>query len=1693
MNLNYIIHQSLLSLLQQLENLLIAREWLNPPFTGWGSGKSIICAGQLIEANKEVLYIGDGQKSVQKQFQNLPEHFRVLVRIDFVAIDEWDGSQKIIFSADSQTLGSYSSYSQGPGDRLHLKICGKQGIQDRFERVQYVISHTSNTVTIKAETNSKGYAGLLDLQIYVDTCHADCKGCSGASENQCSSCKTGATLSSGKCVCPTNQYMYQGSCLPDCTGNLRKSSNGLFCEEIPCKLSTCRQCDSDNFTCAACVGSYRRFNKSCVKSCPSYTENVNGECIELTKKYWNGMFLFKGFFEDDFSNLSFEEYGFNFNPILPEESNVNLKDWAQFSDCNDNSVLKRFYGGFGIIGKDVSIKKTWDIVDQNKKPIKHSSVLVKFYYAQVENYEELKDGVTPEEEFVKINDQKIFSLYGGGTQMGCGRLDQGENFGWIEANSTQTNKTNQIKLEIGNNFIDPAWYEGFGIREMMIIVSRCIDNCEECGDYDGCVRCSTGYYLWRAQCYKDKCPDGSFLNQDIKTSNVCKDCHPTCLTCNGPKSDQCLTCLDPLLFKKGSCNLDCGLGFYPNKPICSPCHTECYSCFGPNNNQCLKCTGNRYYFKQTNSCLLECPETYFPNTHSNYCDPCNSKCLTCDGPSENQCLTCTSVAPSRFLMDHKCEAQCPPGYYGETADQTCQPCKSPCVTCKNTANKCTSCIDKRFLYGEECLENCPDRTYSNTFTQMCEACHGLCGNCNGANFNNCLTCDDEDGYYDSTTNQCVSQCPSKYFATKENKLQICKLCDITCGECKSPGDKFSCTICTGGRYLNYNNSCDKDCPDYYYKDRSNYVCKNCHPSCLTCHDSSSTSCITCPKGRYFSQNTCLSRCPEGTYPDDVNSQCILCHPSCASCDGDLYNQCTRCKLGKYLQDKKCSEKCKDGYFPNKLTGMCQICHQTCATCADEKDSSCLSCKSPLYLSNNKCFSLCPDGQYHNNNTNQCESCPFTCKTCLGVNKDECLSCSGNRYLVRPGLKCETVCPTGFLPNQLTNECDQCHSSCKNCFGLSENECKECPSGTYLYQNKCLLVCPMGFFPTEFPNICTPCHSTCQTCTGSLESQCTSCKGKRYYLPYKCLEECPDSYFGDNANNSCQKCDKSCKTCIGVNNNQCTKCKEGTYLLNNSCVFQCPDGYVVSLDKAQCLICHSTCSTCHPGNLDYCLTCLEGWYKHANRCLKECPDGTYPSSKSEEKINGLIHEILICKNCIKNCKTCTGPSDVQCLEYYPVSEQDLLGMLIFYIFIGKSVYCFLTFAVGIYLDYNEYKRKREIELFEAQKTEIEDQRNKDIPKITVNDVELNKTAKTDQKLLFNFDNTNKDYSPTGSHNITRQNLNTDNQSPTSKIFKNSPVRKQRKFQTAINPSEQHESMENEKLRYTKFRKGTYGQNQSIVNVSTQKLVDEELKSQIAKKHGKIVGCYDPVSKSFVQIPDYLVKKNPELPQKSFISFFFTFFEITSLFLYRDSNLLHILRVLTYYCKLLFMFYLSSRLLYISPLSIIGFVVAIQIIMVSIEKIIYNLSLNIEKLLSVIFTSFILLIVYHINWFFSPQLAKISYQQDFDWSIYYLTIFGTDMVGIQIVFMSIQYWFTKKHVFTDQLKLRKSQRILCFFLFKDKFARWLKEQINFLLKIRTFQLQELIQFILQYFFNIFRSKADVISSQKENQNESFQKVK
>ncbi|KAL4510139.1 hypothetical protein ABPG72_010332 [Tetrahymena utriculariae] len=440
------------------KNMLFAREFLNSSdtVTGWTYTNKVLCQGQLIEANKMVYMLNSNQKTSSKTYTNLPSHFRFELRIDFLVVDIPYGN--VSFQADGLALASYNFYSPGSD----LAICGDASTQDIFERVQYKKSHTlsSLTITIKHNLGSQSMLGITDLQIFLDTCHPFCQQCSGPDSNNCTACASGQTLTAGTCTCPGSQIMQNGSCVSSCAPP--QIASGNICVDDPCQISctTCSQ--STPKQCTKCSGSYRLFNGNCIAQCPSFTDNINGVCADMIQNYWNGYYLFKGFFEPDFSSMSFENYGFTAN-YFDTYNLVPQSDMAQYSDCYGIRV----YAGFGIYGKNVVISNQWPI------PWKHSSVLVKMKYVQVENYE--MNGGALEKLSINLNNQEQAFLINGGTDLGCGRLDQGETMGWLSANTTKTVQDGYLKLTITNNFGDPSWYEGYAFRELMILVSKVIN------------------------------------------------------------------------------------------------------------------------------------------------------------------------------------------------------------------------------------------------------------------------------------------------------------------------------------------------------------------------------------------------------------------------------------------------------------------------------------------------------------------------------------------------------------------------------------------------------------------------------------------------------------------------------------------------------------------------------------------------------------------------------------------------------------------------------------------------------------------------------------------------------------------------------------------------------------------------------------------------------------------------------------------------------------------------------------------------------------------------------------------------------------------------------------------------------------------------------------------------------------------
>lgn len=92
------------------------------------------------------------------------------------------------------------------------------------------------------------------------------------------------------------------------------------------------------------------------------------------------------------------------------------------------------------------------------------------------------------------------------------------------------------------------------------------------------------------------------------------------------------------------------------------------------------------------------------------CASCHPSCLTCNGSSETQCITCRT---GRFSFEGKCLNNCPTGYYGDKKRQECMPCPTGCETCTNNgfcltckenwiANKKNRCI----LNGSDNCDEC---------------------------------------------------------------------------------------------------------------------------------------------------------------------------------------------------------------------------------------------------------------------------------------------------------------------------------------------------------------------------------------------------------------------------------------------------------------------------------------------------------------------------------------------------------------------------------------------------------------------------------------------------------------------------------------------------------------------------------------------------------------------------------------------------------------------------------------------------------------------------------------------------------------------------------------------------------------------------------------------------------------------------
>ena len=223
------------------------------------------------------------------------------------------------------------------------------------------------------------------------------------------------------------------------------------------------------------------------------------------------------------------------------------------------------------------------------------------------------------------------------------------------------------------------------------MVKKCSDNipgCQTCRVQEICIECLSGYY---------------------KEESSCKKCHSTCLTCGGPTENNCLTC-DALSatngkyhLKQNACIDSCPSNCFEETNICKECHESCLTCSGAFDNNCLTCNTadplKGKFLPSQSMCLALCPSyTYEEN---NSCKKCNDSCSTCFGQEKNNCLTCNSSSPvyGKFnFKDNTCISTCPSGTYEEY--NICKSCLNNCLTC-NSNGSCSVCERDFFLFEEK--------------------------------------------------------------------------------------------------------------------------------------------------------------------------------------------------------------------------------------------------------------------------------------------------------------------------------------------------------------------------------------------------------------------------------------------------------------------------------------------------------------------------------------------------------------------------------------------------------------------------------------------------------------------------------------------------------------------------------------------------------------------------------------------------------------------------------------------------------------------------------------------------------------------------------------------------------------------------------------------------------------------------------
>ena len=191
-----------------------------------------------------------------------------------------------------------------------------------------------------------------------------------------------------------------------------------------------------------------------------------------------------------------------------------------------------------------------------------------------------------------------------------------------------------------------------------------------------CLNCPPQTYFYNFECFS-KCPNKTFPNQ---TLSICQLCQSPCENCLG--ENKCLSCRNGYFFDtlNSSCQESCPDYYFTSSKnnSCVPCHPSCKTCLDELDTSCIKCNYLNKYIKTNEYCVqLQCkPNEYIivdTIRESAFCQPCNPACASCDGPGNNNCISCeigylaSSGIMNNRLLCRRCE-EIDSGLYTDTVN-----------------------------------------------------------------------------------------------------------------------------------------------------------------------------------------------------------------------------------------------------------------------------------------------------------------------------------------------------------------------------------------------------------------------------------------------------------------------------------------------------------------------------------------------------------------------------------------------------------------------------------------------------------------------------------------------------------------------------------------------------------------------------------------------------------------------------------------------------------------------------------------------------------------------------------------------------------------------------------------------------------------------------------------------------------------